>query len=402
MHGISCEVFIFRTLGYTTTLVQFPNRFLTLGTWTAPLLAMATTINGGSQQQQQQQQEAQTQQQMPDSIVLPPSQGSPQQQQSSLPPSRKSTSSNKMTALQAAASDRLIARDVWVRGKDDEVRDALGRMLGWVEELVSTSEKNSVPVSPWVSFDLLTCVYNTNFASPFHSVFPFQTRQLNKSYQAQNELETNLTLTKSNLQLALANTEMLEEALKRNPEVSSDVGWRRNTNSVYITNTPQRDQSPSRPPSSAYPKTGESGFFKFRWSSATPVAGSSAKAPSSPTTSPPPAGGHSHHPSMSASVRNSAFLAGSGGVLYEGAGHVASASVPSLVNEGVVKSARREEELTKALATERAAKQKVLKEKAQLEEELESLSQALFEEVCFRSLTPYLLERSIESKIQID
>ena len=86
---------------------------------------------------------------------------------------------------------------------------------------------------------------------------------------------------------------------------------------------------------------------------------------------------------MSASVRNSGFFAGSGGApLYEGAGHVASASVPSLVNEEVVKSARREEELTKALATERAAKQKVLKEKAQLEEELESLSQALFEEVC--------------------
>lgn len=105
---------------------------------------------------------------------------------------------------------------------------------------------------------------------------------------------------------------------------------------------------------------------------------------------------------MSASVRNSAFLASSGGALYEGAGHVASASVPSLVNEAVVKSARREEELTKALATERAAKQNVLKEKAQLEEELESLSQALFEEVCFRFLTPYLFAHSIESKIQID
>jgi len=46
-----------------------------------------------------------------------------------------------MTALQAAASDRLIARDVWVRGKDDEVRDALRRMLGWVKELVSISEQ---------------------------------------------------------------------------------------------------------------------------------------------------------------------------------------------------------------------------------------------------------------------
>jgi len=149
---------------------------------------------------------------------------------------------------------------------------------------------------------------------------------------------------------------------------------------MYIANSPQGEQPPSRPPSGVYPKTGEGGFFKFRWSSSTPT-GSSSKAPSSPPIA--PAGGHSQQPSLSASVRNSAFLTGSGGALYEGAGHVASASVPNLVNEEVVKSARREEELTKALATERAAKQKVLKEKAQLEEELESLSQALFEEVCF-------------------
>jgi len=147
---------------------------------------------------------------------------------------------------------------------------------------------------------------------------------------------------------------------------------------MYISNSPQGEQPlPLRPASGAYPKTGEGGFFKFRWSSATPT-GSSSKAPSSPTN-----GSHSQKPSMSASLRNSAFLGGSGGAPYEGMGHVASASVPNLLNEEAVKSARREEELTKALATERAAKQKVLKEKAQLEEELESLSQALFEEVCF-------------------
>ena len=145
MYRISFEVSIFRVLGCTNSLVQSPSRLLTLATWTVPLWTMATNINGGSQQQQQQQQhkqhEVRTQEPTPDSVVPPPSQDVPQQQESSLPPSRRSTSSNKITALQAAASDRLIARDVWARAKDDEVRDALGRMLGWVEELVSPREK---------------------------------------------------------------------------------------------------------------------------------------------------------------------------------------------------------------------------------------------------------------------
>lgn len=173
---------------------------------------------------------------------------------------------------------------------------------------------------------------------------------------------------------------MLEDALKQNPGGSGDVGWRRNANSMYISNSPQGEQPPpSRPPSGAYPKTGEGGFFKFRWSSSTATV-SSAKAPS-PTNG--FVGGHSQTPSLSASIRNSAFLVGSIRAPYEGMGHVASASAPNLLDEEVLKGARREEELTKALATERAAKQKVLKEKTQLEEELESLSQALFEEVCF-------------------
>ena len=38
---------------------------------------------------------------------------------------------------------------------------------------------------------------------------------LKEAYKAQTELQTELTLAKSNLQLALANNEMLEDALKR-------------------------------------------------------------------------------------------------------------------------------------------------------------------------------------------
>ena len=123
-------------------------------TWTRSLVStlnMATNLNSRSHQQQQQQQQqhqqhqqhqqAEARQQTPESVVPPPSQSVSHQHDSSGPPSRKSTNSTRITALQAAASDRLIARDVWTRAKDDEVRDALGRMLGWVEELVSDSEK---------------------------------------------------------------------------------------------------------------------------------------------------------------------------------------------------------------------------------------------------------------------
>jgi hypothetical protein len=177
---------------------------------------------------------------------------------------------------------------------------------------------------------------------------------------------------------------MLEDALKRNPGGSGDVGWRRNVNSAYISNSPPlqlgEQQPPSRPASVAYPKTSEGGFFKFRWSGSNPLS-SNAKVSGSPTNG-VVGGGHSQKPSFSASVRNSGFFVGTGGAPYEGTGHVSSASTPNLVDEEVLKGARREEELTQALATERAAKQKALTEKVQLEEELESLSQALFEEVC--------------------
>jgi hypothetical protein len=43
------------------------------------------------------------------------------------------------TPIAAAAADRAIALQVWMNSaeRDDDVRDALGRMMGWVEQLVS-------------------------------------------------------------------------------------------------------------------------------------------------------------------------------------------------------------------------------------------------------------------------
>jgi hypothetical protein len=66
-----------------------------------------------------------------------------------------------------------------------------------------------------------------------------------------------------------------------------------------------------------------------------------------------------------------------------------SPSLPSLHSSvggaAGMTTSRREEELAQALQKERASTTKVLKEKQKLEEELESLSQALFEEVCIEN-----------------
>lgn len=55
----------------------------------------------------------------------------------------------KKSPLQAAAEDREIALAVWKASadKNDEVRDALGRMLGWVEELVCDHESAALVAS---------------------------------------------------------------------------------------------------------------------------------------------------------------------------------------------------------------------------------------------------------------
>lgn len=62
------------------------------------------------------------------------------------------------------------------------------------------------------------------------------------------------------------------------------------------------------------------------------------------------------------------------------ASHLTSASLPSLVQAQAAERSRQDEELTVALEAEREKCAKALKEKAELEKELESLSQALFEE----------------------
>jgi hypothetical protein len=182
-----------------------------------------------------------------------------------------------------------------------------------------------------------------------------QSTLLSEAYKAQAELEVQLNVTKSNLALVSANNEMLEEALKRNNAAARDLGWRRGSG-PQIPHDPrvnlERSQSvdyvypsdsPNSPPVSAGTPT-ESRFFKFRFSSA-------SAAPTRPSSRP--------------------------GTPSNAAAHLTSPSLPSLS----LTHAKELEDMAAELEKERAAKKAISEEKAALEAELESLSQALFEEV---------------------
>lgn len=214
-------------------------------------------------------------------------------------------------------------------------------------------------------------------------------------------METALKLAKSNLQLALANNEMLEDALKRDTlGRGKDIGWRRSgdrskppsdskhtatrsssesqaamsptqflaTPNTSAPNTPAMSgdmPSPSpyinpatspQPVSPLPPATHDSRFFRFRFGSSAPSR------PQSP----------------SAQQRKSD--------LERDASHLTSASLPSLVVPPVAGPSKREEELAAELEAQKRKHEDLAEEKKLLEAELESLSQALFEEVSLNEI----------------
>ncbi|KAI0674893.1 hypothetical protein C8Q78DRAFT_988687 [Trametes maxima] len=207
---------------------------------------------------------------------------------------------------------------------------------------------------------------------------------LKDAYKAQADLQTEITLAKSNLQLALANNEMLEDALKRDPGSSRDVGWRRMSAREQTLKAeaeadrrrsidslasaepcsssptlphpspglgPEHSPMPMRSATVPSPAQGnESRFFRFRFGNGST---STSSHPSSPRTS------GTQSPSLNGS-------------------HLTSASLPSLVPS---KDYEKEmEDLHQQLEKERKAHKEADEAKAALESELESLSQALFEE----------------------
>lgn len=157
--------------------------------------------------------------------------------------------------------------------------------------------------------------------------------------------------------MAQANNEMLEDALRRDSVRARNVGWGRQVSvSVLDDDTrstksidAERPTTPSQPtngsPTVHPPQNQEGRFFKFRFGSTTPSSSSGFAIP------------NGIHPS-----------------------HLSSASLPSL-------SSSKDEEiekLTSDLANQKKLCQAALEEKKQVEDELESLSQALFEEVCIQ------------------
>lgn len=186
---------------------------------------------------------------------------------------------------------------------------------------------------------------------------------LKEAYKVQTDLQTELTLAKSNLQLALANNEMLEDALNRDvPGSSKDVGWRRwgakeqrereaeDSRRQSMDSTRSMDV-PSPSISSPVPSS-DSRFFRFRFGSA--ASATTTSFPSSPRVSGNVSPVVNGHPA-----------------------HLTSASLPSLVPQ----REKELEELNAELERERKALKEATAAKEALEAELESLSQALFEEV---------------------
>jgi len=159
---------------------------------------------------------------------------------------------------------------------------------------------------------------------------------------------------------------MLEDALKHDTSgQSKDVGWRRtsgrdNDPRASVERSQSLDHAqvssdPSPPPSASTPtsvSTQDNRFFKFRFSTSTATTSRPATRPGTPGNSPNPA--TSVHPH-----------------------HLTSPSMPLLSTART----KELEEITAELEKERSARKSISEEKKALEEELESLSQALFEEV---------------------
>ncbi|KAI0312242.1 hypothetical protein OF83DRAFT_676001 [Amylostereum chailletii] len=245
------------------------------------------------------------------------------------PPRKPTTRADIVLSMQDAQLLNTIdeelrdSRRVHRQGQEEDLREALGRMMSRVEELCS---------------------------------------MLKTAYQSRTDMETSLALAQSNLKMSLANNEMLEDALKRNPGLK-DVGWRRS--SAASPNAPPSARSSIDRDETATPSdqalssdspdindakpAQDSGFFKFRFSSVR----------STPQPQSPPLSGRS---------------------LNSATGHLTSASLPSLVPPPASATSQELLELKAKLEAETEKLSKVINEKKELEGELESLSQALFEE----------------------
>ncbi|KAK0462350.1 uncharacterized protein EV420DRAFT_1477088 [Desarmillaria tabescens] len=250
---------------------------------------------------------------------------------------QKSSSDPLFLAIEEELHD---ARRVHANGQEDDLRLALNMVISRVTELASALD---------VDDELNTDPH--------------------EAYKTQADLEVQLNVTKSNLKLVIANNEMLEEALKQGH--ANDIGWRRSSSSDHRQKSQSIDivpengvamksvtSSPSLPslagPPPPPPQQDSRFFHKFRFTSSNNGSRTSSR-PGTPNLGNGPS---SPNPTLT------------------------SPSMPSLPVMASVNASKDKEleELAASLENERAAHKIVIGEKAALEAELESLSQALFEE----------------------
>ncbi|OAX41146.1 hypothetical protein K503DRAFT_864101 [Rhizopogon vinicolor AM-OR11-026] len=282
--------------------------------------------------------------------------------QTRIPSSRSSVQESHLSptsAVFANIDDELHdARRVHSHGQEEDLRYALDRVIKRVEELSSL---------------------------------------LKSAYKTHTELETSLSVAKSNLQLMMSNNEMLEEALKRDTPCSAkDVGWRRW--SAREAQSMQRLSEEERSRSFDYGPLNESGVPSHPTNAPTVVVNDTQPSrPSTPSESPAPPSTTSQSNQEGRFFR---FRFNNGirsPAVQQHASHLTSPSLPTLVA-----SSREKEllELQEQLERERRAHEVAITEKATLEAELESLSQALFEEANKMVATERVKRAETEEELQ--
>ncbi|KAG9121142.1 hypothetical protein FRC07_003029 [Ceratobasidium sp. 392] len=232
------------------------------------------------------------------------------------------------------------------------------------------------------------------------------------------DLQTTLTLTQSNLTLSLANTEMLEDALRsNNSQLSRDVGWRRSDSNAaarrpvaasvsypsaaeqakVVVQAPSPVKSAGGTPTPMSPP--ESRFFKFRFGSKTP----SPTSPAYPSSQPQSATHltSASLPSLGLSIEDEARakqieeLTSKQESLKLKSAEIDTRQQELIEMEKKLKaredeaekvlkeSKERQDELErvrKALEAEKKTSEELEKEKSRVQDEIESLTQSLFEE----------------------
>ncbi|KAE9383578.1 hypothetical protein BT96DRAFT_982508 [Gymnopus androsaceus JB14] len=328
-------------------------------------------------------------------------------------------------------------RRVHAHGQEDDLRMGLERCMARVGELAGLlSEAYAVITTIAQTQTQPDSTSATGKKSESESDIISQMEAKMRKMQVElDDVQVELDVTRSNLQMIEKNNEMLEDAVKSlssqhgtNPRDVGSVGWRRNTpsassSSIHVstsdlppgtgpsTGTPltaspplsasippsesAQAMPPPPPPQQQPPPQQESRFFKFRFNSSSSSFSSAASSrPQTPTpasgpeSSPViPAAGASHYASLSyssssAAADDDAYANGDLAVQLTSLRRDFE-NLKSQLSRDKDELAKSREELGKNKESLEVEVRKRVKEeegRKALEEELESLSQALFEE----------------------